>query len=153
MKNRQEANQIHFALIYALLKQGRHIDITASVILILTVLQLLFSITSLMPSNPLWLSGVFCLLFWLMQKYYAIRVSVDCVLFGFLTKNHGQTNDYFDSLDISLSNLGLMKNKSQRTINAREKGAFNLLKKQLIVFLFQTISWLIYLIGIIFMAH
>lgn len=153
MKNRQDNDEINFAIMCALLKQGRHIDITASIILIFTVLQLLFSVTSFTPPNPIWLSGLFCLLFWLIQKYYAIRVSIDSILFSFLTKNHTQTDDYVNSLDASLINLGLMKNKNQRTINARQKGAFNLLKKQLTAFILQVIAWLVYLMGMIVIAH
>ncbi len=148
----------------SLLRQGAELD---SFSVKLTLLALLLLIVQPWLDFALW--QVVCLmtgvLLGLLQKYYALRVSLDAELFNNLTTELAQTTQSetdidekalthaLARLDLALAEQGLIKRPAKtRTLTQRFEGAKRLLTRQMI-YLFGQLAMMLGLIIAISLAH
>jgi len=144
-------NQTTLVLINNLLKQGKNIDIASTLITIIAIviccIPLLLQKTAFIGTSGLFAMLVFCL--WLIQKYYAIRISIDMNLFAYLAIHSQSANERINELDDCLTHLKLKK-KANHNWSERQRGALNLIKKQIVFFAGQVILFLILLANLFF---
>lgn len=112
----------------ALLTQGKYFDQGSNVLLIIICLVLLWQ-TNI--STLEFLLALLSVCVWFIQKYYAIRVGFDSLLFGHLAAA-GASKTAILHLDQSIQHIFPNKTlNSERGLSDRLKGAIQLLLKQL----------------------
>ena len=132
---------IHLAVVASLLKRGRQVERLADGISLLAVL---LGLTALLIGTPTTgFSAVLSslvLLAGLLQKFFALRVALDAVLFAHLAARSDQLAQHTQALDQSLFDLGLKASPvDPRDWQARGLAALGLLRKQLLCFAVQAV--------------
>jgi hypothetical protein len=128
--------QMNLLLQVSLLKCGVVIDRTSFCFTLLSVVML-FLQSSLLINKFQMIAFFILVLVGIMQKYYAIRVSLDAELFAQLAKvitaepKNCEIESELRDLDSAMLHLGLIKtNEDVRSLLDRCQGAFKLLKSQ-----------------------
>ncbi|WP_392552760.1 hypothetical protein RHO14_02535 [Orbus wheelerorum] len=150
MTKTTDINQTTLLAISCLLKQGKHIDRTSTTVAMMTVficcVSIFLKISFIEIIGSL---SLISLMLWLIQKYYSIRTSIDTDLFSYLAANSQSANERINELDDCFSRL-ILKKKNNSNWLKRQKGALNLLKKQLVFFIAQVILFFIVLVSLFF---
>ncbi|WP_394560053.1 hypothetical protein [Aquipseudomonas alcaligenes] len=125
------ASEMQLALVAALLRRGRGLDLLSSA---LTLLALAYGLAPLLGAPPSAASSLLCgllVMLGLAQKYWAIRVALDAELFTRLAADAAHLAEHTSDLDQALHSLGLQPASTQsRDWQQRSRGALRLLRLQ-----------------------
>lgn len=125
------ASEMQLALVAALLRRGRGMDLLSSA---LTLLALAYGLAPLLGAPHSAASSLLCgllVMLGLAQKYWAIRVALDAELFARLATDASRLAAHTSNLDQALHSLGLQPASTQsRDWQQRCRGALRLLRLQ-----------------------
>ncbi|WP_043311954.1 hypothetical protein [Pseudomonas sp. ML96] len=125
------ASEMQLALVAALLRRGRGLDLLSNA---LTLLALAYGLAPLLGAPHSAASSLLCgllVMLGLAQKYWAIRVALDAELFARLAADTAHLAEHTSDLDQALHSLGLQPASTQpRDWQERCRGAVRLLRLQ-----------------------
>lgn len=125
------ASEMQLALVTALLRRGRGLDLLSNA---LTLLALAYGLAPLLGAPHSATSSLLCgllVMLGLAQKYWAIRVALDAELFAGLAADASRLAAHTGDLDQALHSLGLLPTSTQsRDWQERSRCAVRLLRLQ-----------------------